>query len=501
MMSYDDSTDPLDGSRASCELDSSKAPQTGHHQLRSKLSNLITTGGGPEVTADLGEVKTICQLKSVIKDVKTLPNYQIYYPPVIKEALANLFMEYNQAFKEIVARNREFPNDYRYCQNSNASAIPLKKAAPLNYIVQVDMVGLTDNFLSLAQDCSEAEVRESIRQGIFEIENSLAMYQLLERIFARDGEVGAFSPKFREVLDEIREVHKKSIAILAVTEEKLKSIRAMEFGREDERVLTDSEVLKLSGFDALLGPQDFLEHLSKNSGECRYLLYVRASDPVEKLKNPAVMLDNPLLENPRLRSIIRANTITLNVDGPNSAARDRINDTKEYLLKMGMGFKVDSIGSLIDVELVQAIAKKVGKVVLEEKMLSPEFKDYLRGVNINPQQLLSGEVLLRGKPLRGCYGCYGHVRGHLGMSEFRGELTRGIKKSGEYVIQPEIKTPTIKNLKDGTRYTFIDRNFLACTGGEVKFLGGFRTMISVDSNEAKRGRIHGSQDSVYGEIL
>jgi hypothetical protein len=77
------------------------------------------------------------------------------------------------------------------------------------------------------------------------------------------------------------------------------------------------------------------------------------------------------------------------------------------------------------------------------------------------------------------------------------QLGDEMKVRGEYVVQPEMETPRVVNTSDGQTYTFIDRNFLSYTDGEFRFLGGMRTLMLLDSSEARKGRIHGSRESVY----
>jgi hypothetical protein len=455
------------------------------------LIDCIREGG--EVSRDLGEAREVQNLQSLIGKVSTLSGAQVEYPQVVIEALTNLYKEYNKSFGALVAQNQESSDDYKLTKDQNNQ--------PVNCFVQVDMVGLTPEFLHLAQRTSEPLVREALRQGVFEIENSLAMYQLLENMFSGETGPSRFSQGLRKSLDDIRSQHQRPIALLAVTEEKLAGMRAMEFGKTHNETLSDAEVRKLSGFDCLMGPNELKAHLSENNGECKYLLYVRSSEPLEKLKSPSLVVSQPLLADDELRRIIKQNSITLNVDAPKIEAERRINDTKAYLIPMRMGFKISGIDSLIDVREVEANAKKNGKGKLTVGMLNGEFREYLEGQGIDCEKVVSGEIQLRAKPLQGTYGCYGHVRGSLNKSEFRGEVNRNIKLRGEYIIQTEIPTPRVRNTNDGMTYTYIDRNFLSCTGGEIKFLGGFRSMIPVESVEARNGRIHGSKDTIYGEIV
>jgi hypothetical protein len=236
----------------------------------------------------------------------------------------------------------------------------------------------------------------------------------------------------------------------------------------------------MSGFDGLFGPEAFKRHLAENGGKCECLLYVRASDPPSKLRDPNAKVGNELLEDPRMRQIIKEHALTFNIDAPHQNGSARINDTEGYLHPMKMAF---------DISQPEELMSPSGK-------LSPAFESYLVERGIDTEQVLSGEVQLRAKPLRGTYGCYGHIRGPL-RPKFMKDLRSQMQDRGEYVIQPEMATPRVTNTSDGQIYTYIDRNFLSYTAGEFRFLGGMRTLMLVDSSEARKGRIHGSNESVY----
>ena len=468
-------------------------PNTHSHNEKATSSGGLGSGSATMHVERLGSIKPITDLKSTIGPCLTLPDSKVQYPAVVREALVSLFNEYNRTFVPLVEKNREHPSDYRYALG--------RENLPINYFVQIDMVGLTPRFLETAAKSGENAVRENIRRGVFEIENSIAMYQLLENVFARSGGDSLFKLGFRNALDGIRTNHGKPIALLALTEEKLNGMRETEFGKRAGEHLTDAEVRELSGFDALLGPDQFRKHLADNNGECGYLLYVRASDPVAKLESPALQVAHPLLDDPMLRQVIKANAITLNIDAPEFAPQRRINDTKGYMQPMGMGLEISSLEDVVVIPPVNERSKGNQKLELTAEMVSDPLKGYLQQSTVSLQDLLSGEVLLRAKPLQGTYGCYGHVRGALSDSKFRSEVRRGLRQRGTYLIQPEVVTPVVTNLDDGVSYTYIDRNFLAYSNGNVRFLGGFRTMIPLDSVEAKRGRIHGSRGTVYREIF
>ncbi len=421
---------------------------------------------GISMTAALGTVVERTDIKSSIGPFRSLSGHRTMYPEVVIRALGELYDEYNKAFTPLVRVNREWESDYQYC---------IVDGMPTNWGVQIDMVGLPQCFLDTVVDMPVAVVREALRGKIFEVENSLAGYQLLENICSRKKEDSFFKTRFRAFLDGLRDRFKKSIALLAVTDEKYRSILEVEFGKNE---VSDDEVRELSGFDRLFGPIEFRQHVEKRGGQSEYLLYVRSSDPVSKLKKPDSVVDHPLLGDPTMRKIIKAYTLTLNIDAPEMEPARRINDTKWYMPGMGMAFPIYS----------------------EADLLRPEFGQYLRAQGVDPQDVELGRTHLRAKPAQGAYGCYGHVSS-LTTARFRHELRRNMRQRGAYLVQPEMEIPTIKNTNDGTEYNYIDRNFLAVVGGHPEFLGGFRSFMPVSSAEGQRGRNHGNGATVWSEIV
>jgi hypothetical protein len=266
----------------------------------------------------LGAVEVRNDIRSSLAPFHALPEYRVRYPDVVVDALCQLYMEYNQAFAPLVEANREWEADYRHC---------IVGDLPKNLWVQIDMVGLPQHFLDQAPSLDVGRVREMLRGAIFEIENSLAMYQLLERICGRS----EFCHRFRSSLDAVRRRHNMPIALLAVTQEKYGLMMGSEFGRDADESISDDEVFELTGFDRFFGPDEFRAHVAENAGGCRYLLYVRSSDPVLKLKKPDVVVEHPLLSDPQMRSIIKSHALTFSVDDPLMDCSCRINDTKAYL--------------------------------------------------------------------------------------------------------------------------------------------------------------------------
>lgn len=403
---------------------------------------------------NLGQLTLRSDIKSSESPFKFFPEYKTQYPETVTQALASLFNEYNQAFAELVEKNTEWSTDYQYCRTPDGSV--------LNRWIQIDMVGLTPNFLQNAAGLSLTAAAEQLRTGIFELENSVAMYQLSMKSFPIEGQPSIFDRRFRFSLDSLRRKYGKPIALLATTNEKYQSIRKAEFGKNTDDQLTEEEVTALSGFNQLFGPEEFQQYLRKNRGECDYLLYVRSSDPVVKLRNPKIAISNPLLENTILRRIIKKNSITFNIDNPAWPLTDprRINDTKAYFPNMRLGYPITNID------------------------------------NLQPT-----ESILRAKPLRGTYGCYGHLRGRFNDTIFRQKLKSELRRRGDYIVQPELQVPLLKGKEDGIIYAYMDRVFLFTDGNVCGFMGGFRYLMPTTSQEYQRGRMHASAETITAEII
>lgn len=414
----------------------------------------------------LGKVEKRTDIQSAIGEFLTFPEYQTHYPESIQEALMELHAEYNTAFQPLVENNKEFETDYQQAIDSENHAI--------SRIVRFDLVALPPEFLEQAGNLPAEVVKEVLRKNIFEVENAFGMYQLVQRIGITEDQKSVLRKRFEEALNEIRKLTRKKIAILTTNPEKDASVRALEFGKMNTEKPTDQEVYELSGFDKYYSPEDFKAMIEKK-GDCEELLVVRSSEPNSKLKNPNHELESNLLNDSELRRIIKANAITLNIDNPEGGSGTLINDSKAYLPEMKMGFLLQ------DQEL--------------SELNSDEFKTFLLSNGINPEE---GYKTLRAKPVS-CTGAYGQMT-LKNKSKSRRNLKNEIKKRGDYILQPEMKTPIFVNENNGEHYTGIDRVFTAIVNGKPTFIGGVRNYISTSNHEAKNGRIHGSKDTIYTEI-
>ncbi|PKL36384.1 hypothetical protein CVV38_00540 [Candidatus Peregrinibacteria bacterium HGW-Peregrinibacteria-1] len=448
-----------------------------------------------DVVRKLGPVETRNGLKSSIDHYKIMPEYKVQYPEIVIRALGKIYEEYNQAFVPLIEKNREAESDYESC-------LVGPDGGPVNYAVQIDMVGLPDVFLNMSENLSLDEVISVLKGRIFEIENSLAMYQLLGKMFSNglNGESN-FSLRFRDLLNEIRLRHNMKIALLAVTDDKHRGMRELEFGKRDGEMLADDEVVALSGFDKLMGPSEFLEHLEANNGVSDYLLYVRSSEPIAKLRNPKIEVANPLLAIDKIRRAIKAKALTFNVDAPGMDFDRKINDTKAYLSVMGMGYDIGTELDLYSTGFSGHIKRERAYADYEKgARLSDTFVGFLEGREVCPLKVETGETQLRAKPMKASYGCYGHVRGALNDSKMRSALRKGISTRGAYVIQPEFEIPTVIDESSGTTYAYVDRNFMGMANGKPTFIAGFRSLMPTSSEEFKAGRNHGNGDTVHAEI-
>ena len=397
--------------------------------------------------------------------------YKVQYPESVVGAMARKYREYNEAFRELVDKNREWDTDYMYALTQNGM--------PINFGVQMDINGLTHEFLQEAKHMTEDEAYDRLN-GWYEIENSLAMYGLLMRITSKNGEVTPFETGFRSTLDSIRKKHGKKIALLAVTDAKYNHMREAEFGKKPDEELTDQEVMDISGFDMFQSSDEFIACVEQNGGEYPHLAYVRSSDPLKTLEDPTNKVDHPLLSNEHYRREIKKNSLTFNIDNPDwpSDSDRRINDTKRYQEPIGMAYIIHSAAELN----------------------SDGLKMYLRKRGIDDAQIASGQAVVRGKPNMS-YGCYGHERGAIGDSFFINSLDKSIRqRGGAFTIQPEEIVTTVQDQDTGRVYTVTDRVFFSTDGEKYELMEGFRSMMPVDTVEAKNGRNHGSDHTRWARI-
>ena len=445
----------------------------------------LYTPGPPEIEAkDLGEIivrNDIPEINEAGEQETHLAfrDYSVQYPPVIVEALAQIFQEYNQVFQSLIKKNQEWPDDYKYCQTSEGKRV--------NPFVQIDMKGLPEQLISQLVDMPVEAVVNILKPRIFEIENSLARYNLMRGIFSWNGQPSRFQQNMDAALDRFREKYHRPVALLAVTKSKYEHMLATEFGLtpDDPRRHNPEYIHALSGFDYFFGPEDFDAHLAENNGECQYILYSRTSLPLDILQNPGSKIDIPLLQNPQTRKVIRENSISFNIDDLDSDPQNAINDTKAYLEPMGMGFTVTK----------------------PEDLDSPEFLAFLaeKGL-VNADGKIKSELNIRLKPVKGFYGCYQHIREQAGSKTLAGKLKNGLKIIKEFVAQAELTITRVFNTNPSHPGSigYIDRLFLYTEDGtpeKTMFIGGLRNLIPDGEVEMAKGNVHGNFAAIWAEIF
>ena len=435
---------------------------------------------------DLGTASRVYGLANSVRAssgvVQPIPVFAFHdcrlaYPSIVTEALLRLFEEYNQNFSSLVEANREWETDYQYLRCADGEY--------RNLFAQIDMAALP---LPLIERLSMPGIRleavcEALRNNIFEIENSIAGYDYTTRTFETQVRTVPIKTKWHAALDRLRKRYGKPIALLASTEEKFESLCVFEFGTDAPP--SDDHVKRISGFDKLIGPAEFAAHIDDRKGSCDYLLFVRASEPLEKLRRPATQIEYPLLADPRLRQAIKAHAITINVDTPNAPYDTLVNDTKAYMRPMDMGFEIGAVDDLLSVELARHLAAGAPFADFHGPKFSPRVVTYLRKKGVSPAQINGGDIEFRFKPLKGTYGCYGHVRGSLSSRSTRRKLKIEINARGPYVVQIEIPPHVIEDQRTGDRYHGMHRNFVGFDDDTPSF---FRRHVRSDAEQVHRSR-------------
>ena len=72
--------------------------------------------------------------------------------------------------------------------------------------------------------------------------------------------------------------------------------------------------------------------------------------------------------------------------------------------------------------------------------------------------------------------------------------------NGEIVERRDIRSSLVADQSDRT-LVGVDKVFLAYLDGHPAFIGGFRTLLPADSEDAKRGRNHGTGPTIWAQIV
>lgn len=409
------------------------------------------------------------------------------YPENVKLALAEIYTEYVQEYQELVRLSWN-----KYPESINKE---WKLVIPF---VQIDMVYLPEKFLEAVKDYAPWLIKEVLKPFIFEIESSVAYYDLLSKIWTNSWErLWWFAEWFREQLDKIRGITGKKISLLVTSPIKYESIKELEFGVTQWEIPDVTMIREKSGFDSILWPNEFIKYFRRRVSDT--LFYVRASNDASELKSWGTDVLENLLQNEEYRTFIRNHSITTNIDEPGSTFS--INDTKKYMKNMGLGFFFDSIESIISEEALGYINLWKDFSKFTGEFYTEELKKYLFAIWVDESIIKKGELTFRCKPVEWSYGAYGHVRLRIQDAKSRRKLRDAMIWKWQYILQVEHKAPLLVNIHNSREYRWIDRIFMSMNrDGKVKFMQWFTNIIPADNDEARKNNIHWSRVTEYWTI-
>jgi len=304
----------------------------------------------------------------------------------------------------------------------------------------------------------------------------------------------------------LQEYFQRGIFLGTVTDDKYIAMLTSEFGlRPDElSLLTRERIKALSGFSGFLNPPQVEELYKRNKD---VILYMRTSYPKSWLAHPGknTPYSIPLLEDDQKRQWIRERAITPNVDNP------RMVDFLISGLQSGQfRLEQDKEGNMFMVPNFEGSGGISPQIINDTKEYFA-FMELPLITNPNDskiKELYEKSFQFRAKPLWLHYGCYGHLRSlDIGnrfkkFSDFVGELKRNIKMRGPYILQQEIPAYKVNDPDNGD-FEVIHRLFLGFDPEDkrYKFIGGLYDALPGQSEEAKKGRLHGNNQAVWGQII
>lgn len=462
-----------------------------------------------------GQIETIRNIPSLRKDKDgNLEGAEfnrftghIEYPSVLIEALEEVLKGYNRGFNNVLERRQPGIQNYHFARFDGQNFT--------NVMVQVDMRGLPLWFLQEAPSYPKELLAEVIKSFIFEAENSLAMYGFMRGFGSPENSEDLNQPyssksffgiNFDTYLKRLQEYLKRGIFLGTATDDKYNAMLTSEFGLRpnESSLLTRERIKALSGFSGFLKPQQVEEFCKRNKD---VILYMRTSYPTRWLAHPGknTPYSIPLLEDDQKRQWIREKAITPNVDDPRM-----VNFLINGLQSGQFRLEQDNEGNIFMVPNFEGYGGISPQIINDTK-------EYLVFMGLplitNPDDPRIKEFYERGfqfrlKPLWLHYGCYGHLRTlDIGdrfkkVNDFVSELRRNMKMRGPYVIQPEIPAYQVIDPNNGD-FEVIHRLFFGFDPKEkkYKFIGGLYDALPSQSEEAKKGRLHGNDQAVWGQII
>lgn len=346
----------------------------------------------------------------------------ILYPPQILEVLKELFQEYTQVFSRLVQNKTKEGN---YCLSWQ------------NCFIQIDMAGLPSDFLDMVKQgiFSHQELKEILRKSIFEMENSLAAYSLLRSLW--DSQENQFWSVMNETLWNIRDEFRSAVVLATLTDEKHAGVLHFDAGiPKDFWWNIQLEIQKNTWFDDVFSPQDLVTAYKENS---QVILYTRASLDRIWLANPNASTRSWMLDDIEFRKFLRAKSLTYNIDTPDDA-ENRLNDTKEYMPDIGMGYIISDIWDIISQDYQAYLSRNKAHEVFDKEIFTDAMKNFLSQQWLSSEEIESGQGELQCKPLLDTYGGYGQVAWSIRDGNMRSKLTKEMKKRKIYTATENAKS-------------------------------------------------------------
>ncbi|MDA9128961.1 hypothetical protein N9J72_00595 [Candidatus Gracilibacteria bacterium] len=414
---------------------------------------------------------------------------QISYPTQIKQALIDLYKEYNLYFGKVITEctqgQTQYPSIGDYKTTSN--------------FVQIDMMGIPKGFLDFVQENNIpiALVKEVLRKKIFEIENSVAAYSLLSHIGTPEGN-SVFNQGLKAGIKSINSSTGKNVILLCLSQEKYESVMRFDIGIQNIDNYERKDITSSTGFYDVYSPADLQRSIEENED---ILFYTRSSLDIGDLKKPNGTIANTLLGEKDVFEYVRSRSITHNIDNPNGSSENTTNDTKKYMPQMGIGYPVSSIEEIYTEEYLNYLSGK-RKNDFFGKIYTNNFGAFLQGYGYNNDDIRGGKIEIHAKPQDLAYGVYGHIIGDFSDGKKRKMFKQGLETRGDYIIQPRMKQSLYTDSQTEISYIYIDRVFLYFDyeSGEIESMGGFRNHMPKESNDGKKGVVHGGPQTVYSNI-
>ncbi len=142
---------------------------------------------------------------------------------------------------------------------------------------------------------------------------------------------------------------------MTLSEEKYRAVLEFDAGIPEGAEKDVEKIRRNTGFDDIYGPAEL--QIAYEKGEDN-LYYVRASLEKERLKNPNGSFENALLSDEEIRRYVKQRAITYNIDAPDGNYERVINDSKEYMPDLGMGYIIESLEDIYTSEYRDFLQQK-----------------------------------------------------------------------------------------------------------------------------------------------